>query len=158
MIKLFWSIPLALVLCIVGLSSASAQSEDELIGLLRDQIKADRQAVIAENLELSDSLAEKFWPLYDEFQERMDALRNRRVTLLTQFRDERTGMTAVQARQLLSDALNIENDMVSQKIHFVRDFQKAIGPRLTVRYYQIESKLDAIINYELASVVPLRQN
>jgi hypothetical protein len=158
MFKSFLSISLALVLGVIGMSSASAQSEADLVELLRDQIKADREAVVAANLELSDTMAEKFWPLYEEFHGRKDVLANRRVKLLTEFRDEREGMTAVQARQLLTDALNIEDDLVSLKIHFVRDFQKVLGPRLTLRYYQIENKMDAIINFELATIVPLRQN
>jgi hypothetical protein len=159
MTRSFRSIVLALMVGVLGVSSAaSAQTEDDLITLLRDQIKTDRQAVVAANLDLSDTLAEKFWPLYDDFHSRMDVLADRRVELLTRFRDERDGITANQSRELLSEALNIEDDMVSIRIRYVRDFQKAVGPRLALRFYQIESKLNAIINYELASVVPLRQN
>ena len=62
-----------------------------------------------------------------------------------------------QARQILFDALELEADIVSLKRQYTRDFQKVLGPRAALRFYQIENKLDAVINFELASVVPLRE-
>ncbi len=47
--------------------------------------------------------------------------------------------------------------MTELKRKYVSDFEKVLGPRHTLRYYQIENELDTVINYELASVVPLRQ-
>jgi hypothetical protein len=153
-----FSIFLILIACGIGFAApASAQTEQDLVELLRTQIKADRQAVVAENMNLSEALSEKFWPVYKEYTSRRDSLADRRVAILSDFRDNRMGMTAQQARQILTDALELEADIVSLKRQYVREFQKVLGPRAALRFFQIENKLDAIINFELASVVPLRQ-
>lgn len=158
MTKLTRLFPLLLLALGIGLAApVSAQTERDLIELLRSQIKTDRQAIVAENMNLSETQSEKFWPLYKEYMSRRDSLIDRRVAILTDFRDNRMGMTAQQARQILTDALELEADIVSLKRQYVRDFQKVLGPRAALRFFQIQNKLDAIINVELASVVPLRQ-
>jgi hypothetical protein len=151
---------LSLVILAVGMSlsfSATAQQENDLIEVIRGQIKKDRQAVVAANMTLSETQSENFWPLYRKYHGERDGLIDRRVALLTEFRDNRMGMTSDQAKQILNDALNLENDIGKLKRKYAPKFEKVLSPRATLRYYQIENKLDTIIDYELASVVPLRQ-
>lgn len=128
-----------------------------MIEVLRGQISTDRQAVVALNMDLSEKQSEAFWPVYREYHEKRDELADRRVKLLTEFRDSQIGMTAEQAKQMLKESIDLEDKLNDLKHNYRADFEKVLGPRHTLRYYQIENKLDAIINYELASVVPLRQ-
>ena len=134
-----------------------AESEMDEIQVLRAQVNADRQAVVALNMELSEKQAEGFWPLYRKYQQDREELVDKRVKLLIEFRDNQIGMKAETAKQILDDALKLEKQINDLKRKYVSDFEKVLGPRHTLRYYQIESKLDTIINYELASVVPLQQ-
>lgn len=137
--------------------AAQAQQERDMIEVLRAQINTDRQAVVAMNMELSEQQSEAFWPLYKEYHQKRDGMMDKRVKLLIEFRDNQMGMTADQAKQILKDALKLEKDINDLKRKYVSDFEKVLGPRHTLRYYQIENKLDTIINYELATIVPLRK-
>jgi hypothetical protein len=141
-----------------GLSfSVQAQQERDMIEVLRQQVKNDRQAVVAANMNLSEKQSEAFWPLYKEYHAEREPLVDTRVNLLTEFRDNYMGMTADQATQILQDALKFEADIVSLKQKYRSKFLKVLAPRATLRYYQIENKIDTVIDMELASVVPLRQ-
>lgn len=136
---------------------AGAQQERDVIEVVRAQINTDRQAVVAINMTLSEAQSEGFWPVYREYHGERDELMDTRVRLLTEFRDNYMGMTAEQAKQILADALKLEEKLVKLKQKYRSKFEKVLAPRATLRYYQIENKLDTIINFELASVVPLRQ-
>jgi hypothetical protein len=138
-------------------TAAFAQQERDGIEVLRSQIKTDRKAIVALNMDLSEKQSEAFWPVYREYQEKRDELADRRVKLLMEFRDNQVGMTAEQATQILKDSIDLEDKLNDLKHNYRADFVKVLGPRHALRYYQIENKLDAAINYELASVVPLRQ-
>jgi hypothetical protein len=49
-------------------SNSSAQSStDQDIDLLRKDIRSQKKQIIAANLQLTDTEAEKFWPLYDQY-------------------------------------------------------------------------------------------
>ena len=66
---------------------AIAQQERDVMEVIRAQIATNRQALVADNLGLTAEQSDVFWPIYREFQAERTALVDRRVALLTEFRD-----------------------------------------------------------------------
>ena len=58
-------------------------------------------------------------------------------------------------REMLKEALDIEAERTQLKKKFIGKFNDVLPPKTVVRYFQIENKLDSIINYELAAGIPL---
>jgi hypothetical protein len=137
--------------------TAVAQSEADVIAAVRAQVGANRQALVAENLQLTESESTNFWPLYREFHMERDTLMDRRVSLLTEFRDNFDALTDDQAKQMLNDYFGLQEDLLKLRKKFRKKFDKVLSNKTTLRYLQIENKLDAIIDYDLAQVVPLAQ-
>ncbi len=108
-------------------------------------------------MNLTDQEAEVFWPLYREFQNERASLADRRVALLTEFRDNFDGLSEERAKQIIDDAIKLEEDFLKLRKRHLPKFRKALGERKTMRYLQIENKLEAIIDFELARVVPLAE-
>ena len=50
--------------------------------ILRDKIKADKKLVVATNMELTESEAKNFWPIYDEYQKDLQKINQRIAALL----------------------------------------------------------------------------
>jgi hypothetical protein len=46
---------------------ASQPKPDDFIELLRKDVRSQKKQIIAENMDLSDAEAEKFWPVYDRY-------------------------------------------------------------------------------------------
>ena len=46
-------------------------------------------------------------------------------------------------------------DRVKLRKSYVKKFNKAIPPKKTVRFFQIDNKLDTIIDFALAKEIPL---
>jgi len=137
--------------------SVLAQTEADTIAAVRAQISTNRQALVAENLGLAKEESEQFWPLYREFHNKRDKLMDRRVTLLRDFRDNYDSLTNEQSRQLLDDYLSLQQDLLKLKKKYVGKFRKILPDKMTLRYFQIENKMDTIIDSELTRVVPLAQ-
>src|SRR5258706_15703969 len=61
------------------------------LDLLRDTIRANRKALIAVNLALTDEEAAKFWPLYERYEKEIAAVGDRVGAIIedyiTHFRD-----------------------------------------------------------------------
>jgi len=66
------------------------------------------------------------------------------------------GITADKAEEILKDAIKLEKDIVKLKSKYRSKFVKVLLPRAALRYYQIENKIDTIINYDIAMIVPLQ--
>jgi hypothetical protein len=51
--------------------------------------------------------------------------------------------------------LDFQADRVKLRKSYVKKFNKVIPPKKTVRFFQIDNKLDTIIDFALAKEIPL---
>jgi len=56
---------------------------------------------------------------------------------------------------LTNEYISIESDRVALMKAYLPKFNAVLPPTKVARYYQIESKLRAAVNYELADAIPL---
>lgn len=152
--NIFASATVLTLLCTTGLM---AQQERDEIEAVKSQIQTNRQALVAENLMLSASESEVFWPVYRDFHSERDALVDRRLKLLREFRDNFDGLGNEQATRMLNDYFALEDDFLTLRKQYLQKFRQVLSDKTTLRYYQIENKMDSIIEYELSQVVPLAQ-
>ena len=134
---------------------AGDDAEAEAIQMLREQIAESREEVVKANLILTSKQKEDFWPLYNKYHEKRDKLVDERIKILTEYRDDRIGMTNDKAKEMLKDATKLEQDFADLQEKYRSKFVKVLLPRGAMRYYQIEHKIDALIAYDIAMNVPL---
>lgn len=144
-------------LALVFALPAQAQQERDVIELIKSQISTQRQALVAENLNLTEAQTDAFWPLYREFQSKRGPLIDRRIKLLQDFRDNFDGLTDEQSGDIIDRWLKLEDDIVKLRKQYVKKFRKILPEKATLRYFQVETKLDTIINYDLSRVTPLAE-
>jgi hypothetical protein len=149
-------VALALLASLTPLASRAETLRDS-IEVFRAQVLADRKAVVAASLDLTDAESVAFWPLYDEYQDAVNKLRRRRVNLILDYADAYPAVTDEKAHSLLAAHLAIKREWAQAEDAFAPRFEKILPAKKAARYYQIENKIDAIINYELAAEIPLVQ-
>jgi hypothetical protein len=135
-------------------SSAQAQVRSE-IAMDRAQIQSDRQAIMAENLPLTEAEAKAFWPLYREYRGELQKLGDRMEDLVLGYAKSFDVLSDAQATFMLDDALAIERAQAKLKSEWVARFRKVLPTKTVTRMYQIDNKLDSILRYEAAEHVPL---
>jgi predicted outer membrane protein len=125
--------------------------------ILRDKIKADKKLVVAANMELTESEAKVFWPIYEQYQKDLQKINQRIVNLLESYADDfrRKSLTDEKAKKLIDEALAIEQAEAGLKSAYAPKLSKALPVTKAVRYLQIENKIRAVVKYDLASGVPL---
>lgn len=144
-------------LALVFALPAQAQQERDVIEVIKSQISTQRQALVAENLNLTAEQSDVFWPLYREFQSKRGPLIDRRIKLLQDFRDNFDGLTDEQSGDIIDRWLSLEDDIVKLRKQYVKKFRKILPEKSTLRYFQVENKLDTIIDYDLSRVTPLAE-
>ncbi|MGI9331147.1 MAG: hypothetical protein ACR2QB_10580 [Gammaproteobacteria bacterium] len=136
---------------------AIAQQERDAVEVIRSQIATKRQALVAENMLLSEAESDKFWPVYRDYQFQRSQLADLRVENIKNFRDNYQTMTDEQAKVIVDNVIKYEEDMLKLQKKFVREFRKVLPELKVMRFMQIERKLDAIIDFDLARVIPLTE-
>lgn len=122
---------------------------------LRDAVKTDKKAFVASTLKLTDAEAKRFWPIYDAYQRAVDQT-NRRSVLAVEgqlFRDK--PMSNLAAKSLATEMLKSDETEIKARHTMQTKVMRALPPMKAARYLQLEDKIRATRDYDVASTVPL---
>ena len=108
-------------------------------------------------MQLTESEAKTFWPVYDTYQVELAKLRDREIQLIGDFAANYRTMSDDVAKNLLDDAMAIDSDHMRLRQSYLLKFRWVLPETKVARYYQLESKIDAVLEYELARKIPLVQ-
>lgn len=135
---------------------AQDQAADNM-EIVREKVRADKKLLVAANMELSESEAAAFWPVYEAYQKEIGDLNQRTLKAIETYADVYNQGTVPDdvAKKLLDEALAIDAAEVDLRKSYVPKFSKVLPAAKVARYYQIESKIRAAIKYEIASGIPL---
>ena len=134
---------------------ATSDKPADTMQVLRDKLKADKKLVVAEAMNLTEGEAAAFWPVYESYQKDISALNDRSIKLIKTYADDYGAMTDTAAKGMVDSFLNIEKDRIALMLNYAPKLRKVLPEVKVARYYQIENKIRAVVNYELASQIPL---
>lgn len=136
-----------------GVIAQSSNMQD----LTRDAIRANKKLIVAQNVPLTKEQEAAFWPMYREYQKEIESLNARLGKVIQDYADNINGLTDEKAHRLLTEYLDIESDRTQMKKVYVERFSRRLPGKVVVRYFQVEQKIEAIVDFELARVIPLVQ-
>ena len=148
----------ALIVLMAAAATAMAQDQQASnMDLLRDKLKADKKLLIAENLKLTEGEAQKFWPIYEEYQKELDGINERLGRAIDAYATQYNAMSVTdeKAKELMDEALAIEDAELMLKKNCLTRLDGVIPGMKAVRYLQMENKIRAVINFDLAANIPL---
>jgi hypothetical protein len=125
------------------------------IELTRAAIQVRRQAIVTAAMDLEPREAEAFWPVYRAYRTDMAKVNDRYARLLVTYVENYDTLSDQLATRFMNDYLGVERDRTGVKARYLPRFGKIMPARKVMRFFQVENKLDALINAELAADVPL---
>ena len=127
--------------------------------IIHEKLKADKKLIVAKYMELTESEAKKFWPVYDEYQNDLKTTNERLLRLLESYAADykSKSLNDEKAKKLLNEWIAIEQDDGKRRSTFAPKVLQALPPKKAARYLQIENEYRILLRYELAGVVPLVQ-
>ncbi len=135
-------------------SRENGASIDQEIAMLRSDLRSTRKQVVAANMKLSDTEAEKFWPTYDQYVAELVEINSAKYALMKEYMQS-GNMTEEQADTLSKRWLAVDESVVQLRLKYIPIFRKALSPRGTAMFFQIDRRVQMMIDLQLASSLPL---
>jgi len=132
-----------------------AQSANDYIEMTREVIKAEKKAAVADAMQLTDAESQPFWDLYNEYQGKQYPVHNKRIAIIKDLADNYENLSDEKADELWTNYMKFQQELLKVKISYYKKFKKIISPGDAARYFQIENKIEALINASLAAEIPL---
>jgi len=104
---------------------------------------------------LTEEEQKVFWPLYNTYQAELSKLEDKEIALITMYAENYKDMTDQKAQELLDQFLAVDDEALKVRHAHVKKFLKVLPAKRVARYFQVENKLNAIVNYDLARGIPL---
>jgi hypothetical protein len=131
---------------------ASQASPDDFVTLLRKDIRSQKKQIIAENMQLSDAEAEKFWPVYDQYAAELSNIYDVKIALLETYADNYSTMTGEQAESYIRKRAEVEQSIMQLRLKYMPAFRKVLSGRETALFYQLDWRLGLAIDVQLVQV------
>ena len=130
---------------------------DTNMEILKEKLKADKKLLIAGNMDLTDSEAKQFWPIYDSYQKELDGINKQLGQTIKDYADAFNKGTIPNdtAKKLLGEALSVEEQEVKLKRTYAEKLGKVLPATKVARYIQLENKIRSLSRFELAQQIPL---
>jgi hypothetical protein len=118
-----------------------AQSQDKPANnmeILRDKIKADKKLLVATNMELTESEAKNFWPIYEDYQKDLQKINERLIKALHSYAADYKNKSMTDEKKLTNEYLSTEQAEVKLKSSYVPKLSKALPATKVALYLQIQ--------------------
>ncbi len=154
---------LGLFLAVAAVTSVSAKGgdsdilSDQELANARAMLQEGRETIIREELRMTADEEAAFWPLYEDYRADMMPIQDRYIALIADYmRQYESGeLTDEDAEEMLEGYFDIKSDLLRKRKKYVRQFRKILPMLKVARFYQLENKMNAAIDAELALLVPL---
>lgn len=131
---------------------APQPNPNDFIELLRQDVRSEKKQIIAQNMDLGDAEAEKFWPVYGRYAAELSKIYDTKIALLQDYADNYSTMTGEQAENYIRKRGEVEQSIMQLRLKYVPDFRKVLSGRETALFYQLDWRLGLAIDVELIQV------
>ena len=118
------------LLVLLSYTSSQAQRVDDR----KERIKALKTAFITEELQLTSDQAQQFWPIYNELERELEALRKQRQS------GSPETMNDAQTEAWVRQQLDLEAQQIAVKRQYVDKFSKVLNWQQIAKLLKVEHR------------------
>ena len=133
-----------------------APSIDQEIALLRSDLRSTRKQVIAANMKLTPEEAEKFWPTYESYVGELVAINNAKYALVKEYLQSTT-LSDEQADSMAKRWVEVDESVAKLRLKYIPIFRKVLSAKGTAMFFQLDRRVQMIIDLQIAGSIPLIQ-
>ena len=134
--------------------SSQTSNLDSQIESVRADTRADKVAIITDVMHFTQQESDAFWPIYRKYEFDSTKLGDQRVQLVKSYADKYTTLTDADAKQMTETALDVESKRVELQKKYFKEFSKSLPGTTVAKFFQLEHRLNLLIDLQLAAELP----
>jgi len=116
-----------------------------------------KKTIVLANMHLNGETKEKFSKLYDEYQDKLMKHRIDELKLIQDYALKFNDMTDENANKVITKWITVEEAELVLKKDYMAKFKKVMPSADVIRYFQIENRLQLMVEVQKSSLIPLAQ-
>ena len=144
---------LSIYICLIPTVLVAGLTEN--IESILAEIRSYKRDYIEEKMQLTSEEKEKFWPVYDKYQEALRDLNEDYVLFVWANMEDTLILSNDKAQTIIKEFLDIETKRIELIKTFAGQFGEVLPPRKLIRYLQLESRAKTYMNNRVEKMIPL---
>jgi Spy/CpxP family protein refolding chaperone len=138
-----------------GADAQTNNIKDQDIEMLRADLRQQRKQIMAENMTLTADEATKFWPIFDQYRKEAIKPNDDRWAVIKEYAANYNTMTDAQAQDYMKRSTALDQQLLELRMKYVPRFEQVISAKKTALWYQIDRRVDLLINLQLSARIPM---
>ena len=138
-----------------GTDAQANNIKDQDIEMLRADLRRQRKQIMAENMTLTADEATKFWPIFDQYRREAIKPNDERWAVIKEYAANYNTMTDAQAQDYMQRSTAVDQQLLALCMKYVPLFEKVISAKKTALCFQIDRRVDLLINLQLSAQIPM---
>jgi len=144
------AIALAILIAVPCSAQVSLETEMTVQVLMEEW-----DTIIEKTLDLTREEKAAFWPLYVEYDAALEPLRERRVALIQKLTRSGGELSDDEIVAAVRESFSIDEERAEVRKKYLGKFAEVLPIPKVARLSQVENKLMALVNYQLAKDTPM---
>jgi hypothetical protein len=153
--KYFTAATFAVLFTLITTFPASAQGAPSQRQLNIAAMRAERKAVVGANMPMTKDEEKAFWPMYDQYEAQMDKIEERHIKEVREFVASYNTLTDADATKKLDEVMSIQQARLNVQKVYIPKFRAVLSSIQTTRFFQVDGKIRALVQCQIAQMVPL---
>ena len=129
---------LALSICSLAAFAQQGRMQEKL-----EKVNNLKIAYLTKELDLSTAQAEKFWPIYNNYEKEL--MQTRRSFKQKHLPDRMDGLTDKESKELLAEQLTMETAVIAIRKNYRNEFLKVLSPQQLVTLMEAEKRFNQML-------------
>jgi hypothetical protein len=130
-------------------------NDQAYIRLLRTDLKANKQQIVKEAMQLNDQQAAAFWPLYQSYAAEQTTLGDEKLAIINDYAKNFLTMSDEKADQIAQRVIVLDDQRMNLRKKYYELMKKALPTVLVVRFFQVEGQIQLLVDLQIASNLPI---
>jgi len=135
--------------------TATGVEVEKDLALVRRNLRAEKKKILAANVPLTETEATKFWPVYDQYAAEMSKHYDEFYAVIKDYAANQKTLTDAQAVSMIKKWSDIQVEVAQTRQKWVPAIEKVIPGKKAALFFQIDRRLYALMDLQVASEVPL---
>jgi hypothetical protein len=154
---------LGIALGLAGASYAAPQTAkpatpadvDQLVELLRKDVRASKADILGKTMALDSTQAAAFWPVYKQYEAERQKLGDEKLFIIQDLAEHFDTLNDAKAKGLMDRSFTLEEKRLALEKRYEEEFLKVLPAKVVARFFQVETRINNLINLKLSSQIPL---
>lgn len=114
-----------------------------------EKLNAFKIGFFTKRLDLTSTEAEKFWPVYNDYQDQRNKLLLEKASIIRNFNSNESTLTDNQLTELGDKLMGLISEESALAVEFHKKIKGILTPAKVIMFYQVENQYKALLLNEL---------